>query len=332
MFSKEKVLKCVIVSCKFNKPCPGCTGITTPHYLSDNRCELAVKNWQSLPKNCKSLFEKLNLKEKSIEEIVQICPNHFEFYQKVTEMIEKFENGEMLDAIQIFNMCYRKFYECKDFFFGYFTKVFEIFIESGNNFEENSVENLEKISVCLKIFSFAIMKNMKIKDYFRKNDDLINMLLQLLKFSEENIKIKPKIKSITSKSLFLLTNFNNLSILTSTQLEELFDFCLRNLDNDDFELYFHIISCLWGLSYDENTKNSLKKLKETYFFKFFNENNEKFDIQFTELILGFLFFVYGEEIKEFKAGKLENTDIDKFMMFMEKKANVYSYRVNGLFE
>jgi len=331
-YTKEKTLKCLINPCKFNRLCQGCSGVQTPHYPSDSRCEFSVKNWQSPPKNYKAFLEKISVKEKSLDEIIQICPEHFEFYQKASEMQEKFNDEEtFLEAVQVFNEIYRKFYECRDFFKDYFTKIIS-FLQESHKINENDLDLLEKIAVSLKILAFAIMKNMKMKETLRKNEDLLESLFLLLKNTEFHIKTNPKIKGILSKTLFLLTNLNNLTVLPSNLLENLFDFCLRNLDNEDFELYFHLISCIWGLSYDENIKKTLKKMKESYFFRFFNENKEKFDIQFRELMLGFLFFVYGEEIKDWKAGNAKDVDIDKFMVYMEKNAMFSSYRINCLFE
>lgn len=338
--NKEKVVRCLILPCRFNKLCKSCANISTPHLRSDSRCVNFLKNWQSAPQNFRKLFHKISIKEHSPDEILLVCPEHIELFAKALEMEailkNSLENEEFIEGLRSLNELYQDYYECKIFLNDFLGYVMNFIKETPKEIEETDDVLIEKISISLRIFSFVIMKDMKIKQLFRKDEILVESLVLWLTKNEYKLKINEKIKKIAEKLLFIINNLNNMECFSEVLTEELFNFGLRNLDSQDFDLYFHIISLLWSLCYIDKIKIELKELHGVYFFKFFNENNGKMDLQFQELLIGFLLFIFAEEIKQWKQLKIredeeENKEIEKFMFFLEKNQQFYSYRVSCLF-
>ena len=227
--NKEKTIRCILFPCRFNKPCKGCSNVPTPHLKSDSRCVSAssVKNWQSCTQNVKKLFNKITIKEHFPDEFLLICPEHLEFFPIALEMSEKLKNTEEFhEGLRLFNDLIRKFYECKEFFFEYIVNIVNFLKENPREIEDSQGNLIETIGLCLRILDFLIMKDMKIKVFLRKDEDLIEKLLSWLTENEHNIKIHLKIKKIIEKILFLLGNLNNLQEFSVSQSEEIFNFAL----------------------------------------------------------------------------------------------------------
>lgn len=344
--NKGKTIKCIIQACKFNKICNGCSEMNTVHLKSDQRCVHSIENWKSTNPSIKKTFHKICIKDHNYDEILLICPIHYELSIKVQEMIDNlnspFDSSEFLQGLQLYKELYRAHYECKEFFVDFLEKVFEFLKSIEKDMDNDNDETLllltEKTSLVLSIISFSLMKDMKMKQKMRENNDLIENLQELLFRNESKIKISVQIKALLQKILFILNNLNNIQNFDEKLTEELLNFSFRNLDHEDFDLYYHLISLIWGLSYNEKVQAELKQMKGLYFFKFFNENKEKMDLQFQELIIGFLFFVYRDEIKTWKQkGEVEDyeeneaIEIDKLLFFLEKNHHFYSSRISYMF-
>lgn len=321
----------MIKPCKFNRMCVGCSEVPGPHFLSDARCKFSSRNWQSVPPTLRKTLKKTLIKEQSSEEIVLICQNHAEMFAEIEEMREKLEfsgdSQEFFEGMRAFKQIFKRFPECKEFLVEFLDKFSDFVCET----QENSEFFLEKLDISLEILSFVLIKDAKQRQKLRENANLLGKLEEILLFNEENLESSKKVKEIAKKCLFLLTNLNNLQAFPKELAEKLLDFALKNLENEDFGLSFHLISLIWGLVDDENLRKLLKKRKNLYFFKFFNENHGKMDLQFQELCLSFLMFVYREELENSRKkqgfDEDEGEEIEKFADFIEKNQDFYSSRV-----
>lgn len=328
---KEKTVKCVLKPCKFNRMCAGCPEVSTPHFQSDARCKFSSKKWQSVPANLKKAFPKTLVKDQSPEEIVLICQNHAEMFAEIEEMREKLafscESPEFLAGMHSFKQIFKRFPELKEFLCNFVGKFEEIVCENP----QNSEFFCERLDISLGILSFVLIKDAKQREKLRENASLIKKLEETLFLSEKKLRTCKKTTEIVKKCLFLLTNLNNVQAFPSELAEKLMDFSIKYIENEDFGLSFHLISLVWGLADDENIKKSLKKRKNAYFFKFFNENHDKMDLQFQELCLSFLLFIYREELENVRnEGEVQEEaakEIEKFADFIEKNQEFYSSRV-----
>jgi hypothetical protein len=329
----NKVLKCVVSNCKFNSICHGCTGLTSQHLRSNIECKQNAKNWTSIPHDFKLKFKKICIKELKEQEIIQICPDHVLFYQLINENNELIPNIEAnLDAFSNFvdnlDKILIQYQECNEYSF-----EFVIFIIKYIENMEISLINQEKpitllFMKMLKIINLSYVKNISLKEMISNDEIFIEKLWNIL--NKENLS---ELNIYVLQILFLFSNLILFKTQKKSFLDKIYYFCLENIDKEDNELKYQIFSIIWAIAYEDEYKIKLKNDKKLYFFSFFNENYKIFDIKMHELLIGFFFFIYLEEIEEF----LEHPNIGKMeiMEFVDNVYNiqsVYSDRLKFLFD
>lgn len=329
----NKVLKCVVGNCKFNSACSGCTGSTSHHLRSNLECKHYVQGWTPVPHNFKLKFKKICLNELKEQDIVQICPDHLLFYNLANENNELVKNideniNDLANFTENLDKLLIQFQECNEYSFEFVIYVIK-YIE---NMEISQVHMNQKITLIfikmLKIINLSYVKDLSLKESIANNEKIIDKLWNILnngKLDEANVVI-----------LQILFLFCNLVIYKNQKkefLEKLYYFCLKNIENEDSELKYQILSIIWALAYDDEYKTKLKNDKKLYFFSFFNENYKTIDIKMHELLIGFFFFIYLEEIQQYldhpKEGKIELID---FIDIVFNIQGVYSNRLKYLFD
>lgn len=332
--SRCQILKCSINNCDFNKSCPGCNGLSKSHLKSDIRCDYYEDSWAPLPPNFKLIFHKIIIKDCKEQENIKLCSNHKDYYDICIELNEKIKTNDenIIEISSAFFSLIKDFPECNEYNFTYF----EFFINFLNNkikFIQNNQQEKEIFRSLFKIINFCLIKEVTFKEKLSNDEIFLNICMKIIKDNEKNIKLDIVENIYIIQIMFLLSNLILFKDFKKSMNEEIFNFCLKYLDVEDLKFKYQLISLLWSLCYENTYKNKIKEERKLYFFKFYNDNYQNFDVLMHNLILGFLFNIYNEEIQVYLLNreKLEEfIEIQKTADLIKQYQNIFSNSIQNL--